>query len=171
MLMLREAVAGQRDLDLGDSPFKVRTLYDTSGRPGTQMRMYYASGAALVVGQVMKMKFVQAASGNPQVITPVSGTTAIDRMVVAMNATVSGTWDWFYLEGFCSALVTSGGPVAAADSLQLKVGTSATAFSQDQSGGAMTTNTVAYADAAGPASGAAVLTRVFLLGERTVTAQ
>jgi hypothetical protein len=168
MLLLRETVGAQRDLDLGDSPWKIRAVFDTSGRPRIDMRMYYPSGAALTQYQILKVKYVVSSSGNPQVATVATsaGNNPIDLVCVAQNATVSGTWDWFAVQGYTSALVTSGGPVAAGDSLKITTATSSTALIQDQSGGGLTVNTVAYADAAGPASGAAAATRCYLLGER-----
>lgn len=160
--------AQPRSSGAADAPLAIRYISDASGNIGFQQRLFYPTGSALSVGQTMKVAYTGAVTGCPNVITPVSGTVAVDQIVVAVNATVSGTWDWFWTYGFCNALVNGTTDVAINDYLLMKIGTSANGFTKD--GSAITASTLAVAKAASTAD-SDNLTLIFLMGWRAILTQ
>lgn len=160
-------VATPRSSGAADAPGAIRYEADASGNVGAQQRLFYPTGSALAVGQTMKVAYTGGVSGCPNVLTPVSGTAAIDQIVVAVNATVSGTWDWFWIWGYCTALVNGTTDVAVDDYLLMKIGTSANGFTKDS---ALTVNTLACAKAASTAN-SDNSTLIYLMGVRATLTQ
>ena len=126
--------ATPRSSGAADCPGAIRTMGDASGNYGKQIRLYKPSGAALTVSQVLRVSYVGTSPGVlPAIAAVASGTATFDRLVVAVNATVSGTFDWFWIEGFCPILVEGTTDVAAGDFLKSVAGTSTTALIKDSS--------------------------------------
>ena len=163
------SIARPRNILAGDTPSVVQFVeLNSSGECGWQIRLYYPSGSALSIGSVVKIAYTGQSSGDPQCIACVSGSAAYDRVVVAVNATASGNWDWFWIEGICNALVEGTTDVAVGDYLLVDISTAAGSFSKD--GAALTANSAAIAMAA-QAANSSVLAKVRLLGERVTIQQ
>jgi hypothetical protein len=156
-------VATPRSSGSADAPNAIRSVTDASGNVGWQVRLFKPSGAALSVGQTLRVAYVGAVSGNPQVAAVASGTATFDRLVVASAATASGTWDWYYFEGYCKILVEGTTDVASADFLKSVAGTSTTALIKD--GSTRSANSFAIA-IDGQTANSEVLTLCYLLGDQ-----
>lgn len=159
----------QRDTLSTDSPCTTRIVRDaTTGLPRREVRLYNAVGSALVAGRPYVVRYDGDEETNPNVITPVSGTLQVDRVVIAMEAVATTSWGWFCIEGYCNALVEGTTDVAKDDFLKIKVGTTAVGVIKD--GTALTDRSVGISTAA-QAADAVVSTLIFLIGERVICDQ
>lgn len=151
-----------------DSPgqIRLRSYVDSNGvETGDvcrQVRLYNATGGALVAGATYMVDFDGDEETNPKVIACAAVTVDV-QVVIAQEATATASWGWFTYAGYCDALVEGTTDVAKDDYLKIVAGTSATSFIKD--GTARTSDSGAIATAAQTAN-SSVLTKVFLLGDR-----
>lgn len=144
-----------------------QTLGGQSGsirEEGNRRFIFAYCAAAETVGQVRVISHTGVVTTNPSAIAP--ATLAVYQYVgVATKTTTAAGWQWYQIKGDVNALVEGTTDVAVGD--YLEVLNTELSFKKDAT--ARSTNSVAIAQAA-QATNSAVLTPVYLLGDRVIVA-
>lgn len=137
-------------------------------RQRTLIWLYNGTGAALVAGEPMVLRFDGDGDVNPKVAVCTESPVGVtEHVVVPLNATAIATWDWFAIRGYTEAYVNGGTlDVAKDDFLKVNVTTDNDAFIDDTT--TRTPNSAAiYSDDTTQDSATAALRLVYLLGVPT----
>ena len=132
---------------------------------GNKTFIFAYCAAAETRGNVRVITYDGDEETNPTAGTPATQTSVYQRVGVATVTTTAAGFLWYQIKGDCEALVEGTTDVAKDDFLEVLNGE--TSFKKD--GASITTNVVAIAQEA-QATNSAVLTNVYLLGERVFIA-
>ena len=163
-------IASAIDTLSNDFPFQTETRNNSDGTLYKVVRAYNGTGSAATANACYVLRYDGDEETNPSIVaasTSVTGTTAINYVVVATDAIAAASFGWYAIHGVYDVLVEGTTDVAKDDYLELVQSTSATALVKD--GTSLTINSVAIACAA-QAANSAVATRCFLFGERITLA-
>ena len=144
-----------------DAPGQTLVRYNSDGTAFKVVRACNNTGSACVSGQPYLLRYDGDEETNPGVIDPATATTAINYVVFATAATANGAFGWFTCFGYMDVLIDGTTNVAKDDYLEVVNG--GTSLIKDAA--ALSLNSCAIACAA-QETDAAVITRVFVLGER-----
>ena len=149
-----------------DSPLKIEERHNSDGTRYLCVRLYNATGAALVAGRPYVVEYDGDEETNPSVITP-AALAVYQHVVFATEATATASWGWFVIQGtYDGVLVEGTTDVAKDDYLDCTPGTSAVALIKDHST-VRSTASVARACAA-QAANSIVATRCYIFGDRVL---
>lgn len=144
------------------------------GRGSFKLRwLYNGSGGAHARGTVHKVVYDGDEETNPKVVACTNTANLYQEVAVAYEAAGGGssiadaTFGWYVVQGYVEAFVEGTTDVAKDDFLQVAVGTDADAFIGNTS--ARTTGSFGIACEA-QAANSAVLTDIYLFGERAIIA-
>lgn len=150
-----------------DTPLQAewRVYETTNNLRCLAVRLYNGTGAAMVAGRVYRIAFDGDEETNPSAVACVTLASVYQNVVVALEDTAAASWGWFAIQGYCDAFVEGTTDVAKDDFLTCNDATDDDAFIDDTT--ARTVNSFAIACAA-QADNSAVLTRVYLFGDRAI---
>ncbi len=131
---------------------------------GNREFIYAYCAGAETRGNVRVITFDGDEETNPTAATPATS-TVYQRVVVATQTTTAAGFQWYQYKGDAEALVEGTTDVAKDDFLEVL--NTETSFKKDAS--SRSTNSVAIAQEA-QAANSAVLTNIYLLGERSLVA-
>lgn len=151
----------------GDNPLGAewREYSPTTKLRCLAIRLYNATGGAMVKGRVYKLAFDGDEETNPSAVAVVTLASVYQNVVVALEDVAATSWGWFAFQGYCDAFVEGTTDVAKDDFLTCNDATDDDAFIGDTT--TRTVNSMAIACAA-QAANSAVLTQVYLFGDRAI---
>jgi hypothetical protein len=171
MFQIDGHLACQRDTLSTDRPNQIRIERDSNGLARKEIRLYNAYASTIPVGHPCLVRYDGDEETNPFVVSgaSASGTAILEIFCTPQVAVPASSWGWFTIEGYCQALVEGTTDVAKDDFLKLVIATTSGVI-KDTATQPGTANSVGIARAAQTAN-SAVLTDVYLIGERHATAQ
>ena len=126
-----------------DSPLKCEQRTNSDGTRVLCVRLYNATGAAMVTGRVYRVAFDGDEETNPSAVACVTLANVYQNVVVAMSDVAITSWGWFAIQGYCQAFVEGTTDVAKDDFLTVNDATDDDAFIDDTT--ARTINSFAIA--------------------------
>ncbi len=146
---------------------RAASFFDDAGieRQRHEIWLYNGTGAALVAGEPMVLRYDGDGDVNPAVAVCTESPVGVtEYVVVPLNATAIAGWDWFAIRGYTEAFVNGDTTnVAKDDWLKMDVTVDADAFIEDTT--TRTPNSAAiYSDDTAEEDATPSLRLVYLLG-------
>lgn len=146
---------------------RTATWYDDAGkaRQRTEIWLYNAIGSVLVPGAVYLLAYDGDGDTNPK-LAACAALAVYQEVVVVVNATPIGAWDWFAFEGYVEASCNGATALTKDDYLKVVAGTDADAFVDNTTARTVNSHAIYSDDEGQPSSTANRL--VYLFGKAAI---